>query len=44
MLGGRFPYREWRNRLKDEDTEVAVDLRITRLGAGNFGDSRPVGD
>jgi len=34
---GRFPYREWRNGINDEDTEVAVDVRITRLAAGNFG-------
>jgi putative addiction module killer protein len=40
---GRFPYREWRNSLNDQDTEVAVDVRITRLSAGNFGDSRPIG-
>jgi putative addiction module killer protein len=40
----RFPYREWRNSLDDEDTEVAVDVRITRLSAGNFGDSRALGD
>lgn len=42
--GGRFPYREWRDNIEDEDTEVAVDVRITRISAGNFGDSRPVGD
>jgi len=41
---GRFPYRERRNDLKDEETHVAVDVRITRIAAGNFGDSRPVGD
>ena len=41
---GRFPYREWRNSLNGEDTEVAVDVRITRLSADNFGDSRPIGD
>jgi len=41
---GRFPYRYWRDSLNDEDTEVAVDVRITRFSVGNFGDSRPVGD
>ncbi len=41
---GRLPYSEWRDSLHDEDTEVDVDVRITRLSAGNFGDSRPVGD
>lgn len=40
---GRFPYREWRNSLNDQDTEVAVDVRITRFNASNFGDSRPIG-
>ena len=40
---GRFPYREWRASLNDEDAEVAVDVRITRLSAGNFGDSRTIG-
>ena len=41
--GGRFPYREWRGSLSDEDTEIAADVRITRLSAGNLGDSRPIG-
>jgi putative addiction module killer protein len=41
--GSSFPYREWRNSLSDEDTELAADVRITRLSVGNFGDSRPIG-
>lgn len=40
---GGFPYREWRSALEDEDAEVALDVRVTRLGAGNLGDSRRVG-
>ncbi|MGA2132879.1 MAG: type II toxin-antitoxin system RelE/ParE family toxin [Bryobacteraceae bacterium] len=40
---GRIHYRAWRSSLNDEDTGVAVDVRVTRLSAGNLGDSRPIG-
>jgi putative addiction module killer protein len=41
---GSFPYRVWRNGFTDEDTEVAIDVRVTRLSTGNFSDSKSIGE
>jgi len=38
-----LPFREWRNRVADDDTRAAIDARIARFRGGNFGDSRPIG-
>ena len=35
---GRDPYQEWLNSLKDLKGRIAVQRRIDRLTAGNFGD------
>jgi|KBSSwiStaDraftv2_1062776.scaffolds.fasta_scaffold1277079_2 putative addiction module killer protein len=43
-VGGRSPFREWRNRIADDDTRAAVDARIARLRGGNYGDSKPIGE
>ena len=40
---GRFPYREWRASLNDEDAEVAVDVRITPLSVAISPGSRTIG-
>ena len=43
MKSGECPFRDWRNRIADAETKAAVDARIARLRAGNYGDSRPIG-
>jgi putative addiction module killer protein len=43
MKSGAFPFRDWRGGLTDFDTRAAVDARVARLRAGNYGDSRPIG-
>ena len=43
-VGGSSPFREYRNRIADDDTRAAVDARIARLRGGNFGDSKPIGE
>src|ERR1035438_9329414 len=40
---GVSPIREWRSRIKDDDTRVAIDVRMARFRGGNFGDSRSLG-
>ena len=41
---GVCPFKEWRDRISDDDTRAAVDARIARFRGGNFGDSGPIGD
>jgi putative addiction module killer protein len=41
---GACPFRVWRSGIKDARVKAAVDARIARFRAGNFGDSRPVGE
>lgn len=36
-------FRKWRNSIKDRKARGAIDARITRLRAGNFGKSKSVG-
>jgi putative addiction module killer protein len=42
-LSGRCPFREWRDAISDKVTKAAIDARIARLRAGNFGNSKPIG-
>ncbi|MGO9262585.1 MAG: type II toxin-antitoxin system RelE/ParE family toxin [Bryobacteraceae bacterium] len=41
---GEKPYRSWRGGLSDAKVKVAIDARITRMRAGNFGNSKSVGE
>ena len=41
---GRDPYQTWLDRLKDMRARVAIQRRIDRLAAGNFGDHKPCGN
>ena len=41
---GRSPYREWRNGIKDKALGAAIDARLVRIRAGNFGDHKSVGN
>lgn len=41
---GRDPYQSWLGRLKDLRARVAIQRRIDRLAAGNFGDHKSCGN
>jgi putative addiction module killer protein len=40
---GICPFAEWRDKISDTRAKAAIDARIARLRAGNFGDSKPIG-
>lgn len=40
---GRYPFREWREELKDAVARNKIDARLMRLELGNPGDWRSVG-
>src|SRR5712692_5756921 len=44
MGSGACPFREWREGIGDRDLKAIIDARIARLRAGNFGDSKSVGE
>jgi putative addiction module killer protein len=37
---GRDPYQEWLNQLKDLTARVAIQRRVDRVVAGNFGEHK----
>ena len=37
-------FTTWHRRLRDRRAAVKIDQRIKRLGEGNYGDARSVGD
>jgi putative addiction module killer protein len=44
LQNGLVPYDEWFDSLHDLRMQAAVDARLTRVRAGNFGDCKSVGD
>lgn len=40
---GRVPFDEWFESLRDRKMQAAVDARLARVRAGNFGDHKSVG-
>jgi len=44
LRSGACPFREWRDAIADRDLKAIIDARIARLRAGNFGDSKSVGE
>ncbi|MBX3435798.1 MAG: type II toxin-antitoxin system RelE/ParE family toxin [Pirellulales bacterium] len=42
--GGRCPFADWLERLRDRRAQQRIDARLTRVELGNFGDARGVGD
>ena len=42
--GGRIPAIDWLNTFTDVRTKAKLTARIERLGEGNFGDFKNVGD
>jgi len=43
LHNGLVPFDEWFDSLRDQRMQVAVDARLTRVRAGNFGDCKSVG-
>ena len=43
LQNGLVPFDEWFDALHDRKMQVAVDARLTRVRAGNFGDCKSVG-
>jgi putative addiction module killer protein len=43
LQNGIVPFDEWFNSLRDRKMQAAVDARLARVRAGNFGDSKSVG-
>lgn len=41
---GRDPYQDWFDSLQDAKSQARIAVRIARLGAGAFGDCKPVGE
>jgi putative addiction module killer protein len=38
------PFKIWIRSLKDRVSQAIINARIRRISAGNFGDSKPLGD
>jgi putative addiction module killer protein len=43
LSGGLVPFDEWFDSLRDKRMQAAVDARLARVRAGNFGDRKSVG-
>ena len=43
LQNGLVPFDEWFDALRDMRMQAAVDARLTRVRAGNFGDCKSVG-
>jgi putative addiction module killer protein len=43
LQNGRVPFDEWFDSLRDQRMRAAVDARLARVRAGNFGDAKAVG-
>ncbi len=43
-LNGEVPFERWFDSIKDKSLQRAIDVRLTRIADGNFGDHKSVGD
>ncbi len=43
LQSGLVPFDEWFDSLRDQRMQAAVDARLVRVRAGNFGDCKSVG-
>jgi putative addiction module killer protein len=41
---GRDPLKEWLAKLADRQARARILVRLQRMGAGNFGDCKPLAD
>lgn len=44
LQNGLVPFDEWFDSLRDQKMQAAVDVRLARVRAGNFGDSKAAGE
>lgn len=44
LQNGIIPFDKWFCSLNDKKMQAAVDAKLARVRAGNFGDSKPVGE
>ena len=44
LENGVIPFDEWFESLRDSKMQAAVDTRLARVRAGNFGDHKSVGE
>jgi len=42
LQNGLVPFDEWFDSLRDKKMQAAVDTRLARVRAGNFGDCKPL--
>lgn len=42
--GGKVPYDNWFNKLKDKRAKAKIEIRLKRLELGNFGDCKSLGN
>lgn len=42
--GGKEPFTEWLNGLRDKIAQARIRVRLRQLQAGSFGDNEPVGE
>ena len=42
-VSGEQPFKEWRDRISDDDLRAIIYARVGRLRGSNFGDSKSVG-
>ena len=43
LQNGLVPFDEWFDSIRDKKMQAAIDARLTRVRAGNFGDYKSVG-
>ena len=43
LQNGLVPFNEWFDSIRDKKMQAAIDARLTRVRAGNFGDYKSVG-
>jgi putative addiction module killer protein len=43
-IDGSEPYADWLAGLKDKQARARVMVRVLRMGAGNFGDCKPLAE
>lgn len=44
LASGRSPFEDWLMTIKDKKIRYAVDARLSRIRAGNFGDHKSLGE
>lgn len=42
-IGGKRPFEEWLDSIRDKKTDVVITQRLLRLEAGNLGDFKSIG-